>query len=458
LVFVNSSDAKESPIVSHTFQKVSAGQLVWRYDFNWERTGSEGNYALYMQLGDSALMSDTSFDAGVGVNLVWSAIGGNQEVFGYRAGGKDVVLVPLSGVATIEVSADLDQFTYDVSINGTQVQTGIPFSNLVELDTVRFFTDGLNELNFAGRSFDNVELHTTSTGTSPFNEPPIAEDKQVEVARDTVAEITMDFSDTDGPGPYQFTIIDYPVNGTLSSVDGDNLVVYTPDPGYTSADNFTFLVNDGIDDSNIATVYIDVTGQVMLLNDDFERADSDILGNGWNELEAVDTQVGIRGGSLVFIDTSDAVNRPTVSHTFQKVSAGLLTWRYQFDWARTGEEGTYNLFMQLGDSALMSENDQDGGVGINLVWSAIGASHEILAYRRGGAENGLLPLSGTATIEVVADLDQWTYDVSVNGVLVQAQIPFDNAVGLDTVRFFTDGLNELNFSGKGFDNLEIFTH
>jgi hypothetical protein len=41
-------------------------------------------------------------------------------------------------------------------------------------------------------------------------------------------------------------------------------------------------------------------------------------------------------------------------------------------------------------------------------------------------------------------------------VLVQAQIPFDNAVALDTVRFFTDGLNELNFSGKAFDTLEVF--
>ena len=34
----------------------------------------------------------------------------------------------------------------------------IPFDNPVSIDTVRFFTDGLNQQNFASRSIDNVDI------------------------------------------------------------------------------------------------------------------------------------------------------------------------------------------------------------------------------------------------------------------------------------------------------------
>jgi hypothetical protein len=45
--------------------------------------------------------------------------------------------------------------------------------------------------------------------------------------------------------------------------------------------------------------------------------------------------------------------------------------------------------------------------------------------------------------------------VSVDGVLVQAGVPFEDAVGLDTVRLLTDGLNETNFTGRCFDNVDL---
>ncbi len=61
-----------------------------------------------------------------------------------------------------------------------------------------------------------------------------------------------------------FRIMEGPQNGTLSviSVTGDSTaqVVYTPNPGYTGADSFTYRTTDGRElDSLTATVSVDVT-------------------------------------------------------------------------------------------------------------------------------------------------------------------------------------------------------
>jgi hypothetical protein len=111
-----------------------------------------------MQLGEGALMSDSSPDAGVGVNLIWTNVGGVDQTLAYRQAGVNSPLVELSGPAAISVSADLDLHTYSVAIDGAVVQAGLPFDAQVSLDTVRFLTDGLNEANFSGRSFDNVAV------------------------------------------------------------------------------------------------------------------------------------------------------------------------------------------------------------------------------------------------------------------------------------------------------------
>jgi hypothetical protein len=45
--------------------------------------------------------------------------------------------------------------------------------------------------------------------------------------------------------------------------------------------------------------------------------------------------------------------------------------------------------------------------------------------------------------------------VLVNGTTVGSVIPLDNAAALDTVRFFTYRVNEVNFSGRTLDNVRI---
>jgi hypothetical protein len=86
--------------------------------------------------------------------------------------------------------------------------------------------------------------------------------------------------------------------------------------------------------------------QETLLEDAFDRATSANVGNGWVETEATGATIGISNGSLTFLDTSDAVRRPMVVHSFPAAGGTSLVWEFRFDWRRSGSETAYALYMQ----------------------------------------------------------------------------------------------------------------
>jgi hypothetical protein len=288
-----------------------------------------------------------------------------------------------------------------------------------------------------------------------LNQVPTAEGQDVMTTPDTAVDITLTYTDPDGPGPYTFSIVDLPIHGTLSGDDSDELIGYTPDPGYNGTDSFTFQVNDGLEDSNIATVSINIGEEVILFSENFDRPYNSVVGNGWLETEESGATVGIGNNQLAFMTMDDHANRPMVTHSFQKVSSGKLVWEFEFNWVRTGSERDYRVFMQLGDGALMSNVDQGVGVGVNMVWTRFNGIDETLCYREGGGVSALTVLSGTANVTVEVDLDQYTYEVAIDGSVVGSQVPFDNLVGLDTVRFFVDTIGDENFSGRSFDSVVL---
>lgn len=59
------------------------------------------------------------------------------------------------------------------------------------------------------------------------------------------------------------SVVDNPRNGTLSNFSSTaGTFTYTPDNSFTGIDTFTYKVNDGTDDSNVATVSIAVGGHL----------------------------------------------------------------------------------------------------------------------------------------------------------------------------------------------------
>ncbi len=91
---------------------------------------------------------------------------------------------------------------------------------------------------------------------TPTNSAPVAPDVSGEVAEDSSRTITLPGTDADGDSLTYSKVTD-PAHGTVT-VSG-NQATYTPAANYNGADNFTYKVNDGTADSNVATVSITVT-------------------------------------------------------------------------------------------------------------------------------------------------------------------------------------------------------
>jgi hypothetical protein len=89
-----------------------------------------------------------------------------------------------------------------------------------------------------------------------FQNPPTADDQNVTVNED--GSVTFTLTGT-GQGTLTFSIVDSPDNGVLSNFNSaTGQVTYSPNTNYNGPDSFTFKINDGNTDSNVATVLITV--------------------------------------------------------------------------------------------------------------------------------------------------------------------------------------------------------
>ncbi len=95
-------------------------------------------------------------------------------------------------------------------------------------------------------------------GHNYCNMTPAAFDGSFETEMGVSVQITFDYNDPDGPGPYTVTIVDGPDHGALT---GSGLQrTYAPNAGFKGTDFFTWRISDGVNDSNVATTTINVLG------------------------------------------------------------------------------------------------------------------------------------------------------------------------------------------------------
>jgi hypothetical protein len=93
------------------------------------------------------------------------------------------------------------------------------------------------------------------TVQGPANDPPVANNQAVTISKNIAKAITLTASDPNND-PLSYSIVTQLAHGTLTGT-APNLN-YNPDTDYVGADSFTFKANDGIVDSNIATISITV--------------------------------------------------------------------------------------------------------------------------------------------------------------------------------------------------------
>ena len=153
---------------------------------------------------------------------------------------------------------------------------------------------------------DQADLDITVTP----NNPPTANNDATSTSEDTPVTVDVVANDTDSDGTVDATTVAIqsgPSNGTITAVNPDGTVDYTPDPDWFGVDSFTYTVRDDDGaDSNVAIVTITVTSvdDLPLAVDDTNTVDEDagpVAGAVLNN----DSGLG-DGGIVVTLDTDVA--------------------------------------------------------------------------------------------------------------------------------------------------------
>jgi len=108
---------------------------------------------------------------------------------------------------------------------------------------------------FAGRNGDFIPQVYLFDGSGIANRPCYAFGQNLSTTRNTALPLTLGGSSGSG-GTLSYHILSPPANGTLSGM-APNLT-YTPNNNFAGTDTFTFLVNNGIGNSQPATIRINV--------------------------------------------------------------------------------------------------------------------------------------------------------------------------------------------------------
>ena len=128
---------------------------------------------------------------------------------------------------------------------------------------------------------------TITASSAVINSAPTANSRNVTTSINNAVVIELIATDTDNE-VLSYIIDNNSDNGVLT-LDG-NSVTYQPDNDYSGSDSFTFLVNDGSNDSNIATVNIDI----LALSDTTTLIDGSV----------VTTSALVSLGDLLYKDTN----------------------------------------------------------------------------------------------------------------------------------------------------------
>lgn len=104
---------------------------------------------------------------------------------------------------------------------------------------------------------------------NPVNDPPVANSQTDTTNQNTPLSIILTGSDVDST-TLSFSVVTQPANGILSG-SAPNLT-YTPKVGFSGADSFTFVVNDGAVNSTpvVVSITVNLPGPVTVFSDDFE--------------------------------------------------------------------------------------------------------------------------------------------------------------------------------------------
>ena len=167
----------------------------------------------------------------------------------------------LTATATrADIDGDTVLLTYTWKVNGVTRKTTPNTSSLTDTFDTSLLNNGNqgDTITLAVTPNDGTDNGTDATANAVIgvpNQAPVANGQDQITARNIAKAITLTGSDANFD-PITFTVVDNPAHGTLSGTGANR--TYTPVASYQGPDSFTFRVNDGVFNSNLATVNIQV--------------------------------------------------------------------------------------------------------------------------------------------------------------------------------------------------------
>lgn len=162
---------------------------------------------------------------------------------------------------------------------------------------------GFSRINGGEADMGAVEAQT--------NQVPVASDATIVVAPGfTSTRFTLRATDGDGQ-PLTYQIVGQPSFGSVTLSGA--LATFTPNGNYAGVDQFTFRANDGIDDSNLATVTIKYNSAPQLVSLTPAKADGTVTGSGGTSITGEPLKV-----TLVVSDEDGADKLRVAYATFNK--------------------------------------------------------------------------------------------------------------------------------------------
>ncbi|WP_162288563.1 Calx-beta domain-containing protein [Tenacibaculum jejuense] len=251
-------------------------------------------------------------------------------------------------IVTSDGSADSGDYTtttttVTIPVGSTSVNVSIPITDDTTDEPDETFT-----VNGTVTSGNTSNTDPSGTVTILDNDPdtrlPGSLDDSVTTDEDEEIEIDILGNDTDVPSSGTLTVTD-PANGTVTIDNGgtpndpsDDTVTYTPDPGFSGTDTFTYTVCDDQTPPNCstATVTVDVlptpdANPDTATTDEDESVEIDVLGNDTDVPSSGTLTVTDPANGTVTIDdggTPDDPSDDTVIYTPDEDFNGTDTFTY----------------------------------------------------------------------------------------------------------------------------------
>ena len=253
---------------------------------------------------------------------------------------------------------------------------------------------------------DPVTITITVTGEDDGN--PTTNDVSATTDEDTVVTVNLDATEIDGDN-YSFSIVSQPTNGTLGSVNG-NQVEYTPNQDFNGTDTFTFeATDDRTSRRNVATATITVASvnDAPVANDVTASMDENKIAGRYQPVTITLDATDIEGESLTYSIVGTPSNGTLGSITNnQVVYTPTQDWNGEDTFTYKANDGTDDSNTATVTVTVTSVNDApvtedqsastDEDTAVDITLTATDVENDNLTYTIvSDVSNGTTSLSGT---------------------------------------------------------------